>query len=50
MKAKWIVLTLAAALLSGAVIYVETHTVIQVTAPCRTSPSGEVVCPPPYKP
>ncbi|HMA74924.1 MAG TPA: hypothetical protein VKP67_26040 [Xanthobacteraceae bacterium] len=50
MKAKWIVLTLAAALLSGAVIYVETHTAIRVTAPCRTNPPGEVVCPPPYRP
>jgi len=50
MKTRWLVAIVAAALAAAALGYAYTHTTIRVTEPCRRSASGEVVCPPPYKP
>jgi flagellar basal body-associated protein FliL len=44
------VIVAAFVLLGAAVVYVYSHTTINVTEPCRRNAAGEEVCPPPYKP
>jgi hypothetical protein len=49
MKALAVILVLGI-LAVAASVYVYFHTTIRPTEPCRKTPSGEVVCPPAYRP